>query len=189
MNNNGKTIVIKTNMTNTKLLPNIVKITTINKAIDNKHVLKSSYEENGVPDTITGPIYNKNELNISGSYLENITWSGNKGMCYNTYDGQYYTWYLIYDPYYKISGFYTNAKTSFLTKAGAIYNTGKLNINTTIFKNLKATNSGAIENEGTLTINNTIFEKCTTNKNGGAITNKKTIQYLKNVPQTKTEEL
>lgn len=175
LNNNGKTTVIKTNMTNTKLLPNIVKITTINKAIDNKHVLKSSYEENGVPDTITGPIYNKNELNISGSYLENITWSGNKGMCYNTYDGQYYTWYLIYDPYYKISGFYTNAKTSFLTKAGAIYNTGKLNINTTIFKNLKATNSGAIENEGTLTINNTIFEKCTTNKNGGAITNKKTL--------------
>ncbi len=175
LNNNGKTTVIKTNMTNTKLLPNIVKITTINKAIDNKHVLKSSYEENGVPDTITGPIYNKNELNISGSYLENITWSNNKGMCYNTYDGQYYTWYLIYDPYYKISGFYTNAKTSFLTKAGAIYNTGKLNINTTIFKNLKATNSGAIENEGTLTINNTIFEKCTTNKNGGAITNKKTL--------------
>ena len=171
LNNNGKTIVIKTNMTNTKLLPNIVKITTINKAINNKHVLKSSYVENGVPDTITGPIYNTNELNISESYLENITWSGNKGI----YSSAEYVWYLIYDPYYKISGFHTNLKTSFLTKAGAIYNTGKLNINTTIFKNLKATNSGAIENEGTLTINNTIFEKCTTNKNGGAITNKKTL--------------
>ena len=175
LNNYGKTILNKSNITNTRLLPNINNITTLNKKINNKHALYSSYCDIYTPDTITGPVINSNELNMSDCYIENITWGGQKGLYSDIIDGQYYIWYLIYEPYYKISGHHVDKSNSFLTKAGTVYNTGKLNINSTTFKNLKATSSGAIENEGTLTINNTIFTNTQANKNGGAITNKKTL--------------
>ena len=175
LNNDGKTLLNQTNITNTILLPDLVKIDTINFKINNNHVLKSSLEKTATPEMILGEIYNTDELNITESYLENITWSYNKGLVYNLPGGKSYTWYYETKPYYKISGFAIDRSTSFLNKAGSIYNLGELNIDKTTFNNFKASYSGTIENEGTLTINNTIINNSNSQRDGGAITNRKTM--------------
>ncbi|WP_157064624.1 Ig-like domain repeat protein [Methanobrevibacter millerae] len=172
IHNDGSMHLKNTNITNNNIELPILKTTSYHKKLNNTELI-SSYIKTFDPSTITGLIDNSCEMNISNCNIENLTWVGKNGTGNPLHDS-YYIFFYIKNPY-EVYGVYGVPSTSFSTKAGAIYNTGKLNINTTTFKNLKATNSGAIENEGTLTINNTLFENTKSDRNGGAITNKKTL--------------
>ncbi|WP_223166073.1 Ig-like domain repeat protein [Methanobrevibacter millerae] len=153
--NNGNMLLKNTNITNTDIELPILKTTTLNKKLRNYELI-SSYLKTYDPITLTGLIDNLGEINISNCNFENTTWVGKKTISTPITNLNYILFYTT-NPY-EIYGVYGTMATSFLTKASAINNEGRLYITESSFKSLTATSAGAIYNSGNATIN-----KITTN--------------------------